>query len=213
MINVLIVDDHQLFAQGVMSMFKPEDGVRVTHHTANGHEVPKILDEHPIALILLDIDMPVIDGISTLRLLKDKGYNIPVLMLTMHQSMKQIKGALENGAQGYILKDASKNELLEAIIKASQHQNYFHPKVHEQIFDYFRGKNVSKVALNQLSEREKEIIKCLAEGLNSKAIGIRLFISEHTVKTHRRNIMHKMNVKTSAELVRQAIAQGVIELP
>lgn len=210
MIKVLIVDDHDLFSEGLRSMFKPEDGIEVTNRTQNGNLVPSILDAEPIDVILMDIDMPIIDGIATLELLRNKGYDVPSLMLTMHQSMKPIKGALEKGAQGYILKDASKEELVEAIIKTSKRENYFHPKINDQVFDYFRNRNRPETGLDELSDREKEIIQCLADGLNSKAIAEKLFISEHTVRTHRRNIMHKLKVKTSAELIRLSIEKEII---
>ncbi|KLT68011.1 MULTISPECIES: response regulator [Flavobacterium] len=210
MIKVLIVDDHHLFAEGVKSMFKPEDGIEIVEHTKNGNTIPSILDTMTIDTILMDIDMPILDGIASMELLKSKGYDVPILMLTMHQSMKQIKSALEKGAQGYILKDASKAELVQAIIDTSQRKNYFHSKINEQLFNYFRGKNLNKNNMQELSEREKEIIKCVADGMNTKAISGILFISEHTVKTHRRNIMHKLQVKTSPELIKLAIEKGII---
>jgi DNA-binding NarL/FixJ family response regulator len=210
MIKVLLVDDHHLFAEGLTSIFKPDDDIEVVCYTKNGHEIPHILENNEIDVILMDIDMPVMNGIACMELLKNKGYDKPVLMLTMHQSMKQIKDALEKGAQGYILKDASKAELLEAIHNASERKNYFHPKINDQVFDYFRGKNNAKNSLQELSEREKEIIRCLATGMNTKAISGTLYISEHTVKTHRRNIMHKLNVKTSAELIMLAVDKGII---
>jgi two-component system nitrate/nitrite response regulator NarL len=210
MIKVLIVDDHDLFAEGVKSMFKPDDGITVTCHTTNGNEAPSILETEAVDVILMDIDMPVLDGIATMDLLKRKGHDIPTLMLTMHQSMRRIRGALSKGAQGYILKDASKSELVEAIHKVSQRQNYFHPKVNDMVFDYFKGKTSAKNSLQELSEREIEIIQCLAEGKNTKAIAETLFISEHTVKTHRRNIMQKLGVKTSAELIKLAMDRELI---
>jgi DNA-binding NarL/FixJ family response regulator len=210
MINVLIVDDHALFAEGMKSMFKPEDGIEIVGHTTNGHEVVSILEAVPVNVILMDIDMPVIDGIATMELLKSKGIATPILMLTMHQSMKQIRKALEKGAQGYILKDASKPELVEAINNTSQMKNYFHPKINDQVFDYLRGKRTPQMNSTQLSAREVEIIHCVAEGNNSKEIANKLYISEHTVKTHRRNIMHKLSVKTSAELIHLATEKGII---
>ncbi len=212
MIKVLIVDDHDLFAEGMKSMFKPADNIEVVGHTTNGKSVPSILEDLDIDVILMDIDMPVIDGIATMELLKSRNIDKPTLMLTMHQSMKKVKGALEKSAQGYILKDASKKELVEAIEKTSRRENYFHPKINDQVFDYFRGKHKTDSGVEDLSEREKEIIQCLAKGQNSKAIAETLFISEHTVKTHRRNIMHKLNVKTSAALIHVAIDKGIIEM-
>ncbi|MFT6868230.1 MAG: DNA-binding NarL/FixJ family response regulator [Cyclobacteriaceae bacterium] len=210
MIKALIVDDHELFAEGVKSMFKQEDGIEITHISTNGNEVPHLLGKNEIDVILMDISMPILDGIATMQLIKSKGHDVPVLMLTMHQSIKQIKGALEKGAQGYILKDASKAELKQAIELTSQRKNYFHPKINDQVFDYFRGKSSSKTEIQELSQREIEIIKCLADGMNTKAIANSLFISEHTVKTHRRNIMHKLHVKTSAELIKLAMDKEMI---
>ncbi len=210
MIKVLIVDDHHLFAEGVKSMFRAEDGIAIVAHTKNGNEIPSILQSTAVDVILMDIDMPVLDGIACMDLLKNKGFAIPTLMLTMHQSIKQVKAALEKGAQGYILKDASKAELVQAIVSTSEQKNYFHPKINDQVFDYFRGKNSSRNDVGELSDREKEIIKCLAEGMNTKAISNSLFISEHTVKTHRRNIMHKLQVKTSAELIKLAMDKGIL---
>ncbi len=210
MIKVLIVDDHALFVEGMKSMFKPEDNIVVTCHTKNGQEVPSILEKEKVDVILMDIDMPILDGIATMDLLKRKGVDIPILMLTMHQSIKRIRGSLERGAQGYILKDASKEDLIDAIQTVNGRKNYFHPKINDQVFDYFRGKTAAKNALQELSEREVEIIKCLSEGKNTKAISEALFISEHTVKTHRRNIMQKMHVKTSAELIKLAIDRELI---
>lgn len=210
MINVLIVDDHYLFAEGMKSLFKPEDGIAIVKHSENGKEVPSILESMDIDVVLMDIDMPILNGLETMDLVKAKGFNTPILMLTMHQTMRQIKGALEKGAQGYILKDASKAELVEAIISTSERRNYFHPKINDQIFDYFRGVKKQNAVDFELSEREKEIIKCLSEGMNTKAISNVLFISEHTVKTHRRNIMHKLKVNTSAELIQLANEKGII---
>ncbi|MGH1383698.1 response regulator [Kordia sp.] len=212
MINVLIVDDHHLFAEGLEALFKPEDGIKIVAHAQNGHLVPSILEETEIDVILMDIDMPTIDGIATIQLLNKKGIDLPILMLTMHQSIQKIRDSLKSGALGYIIKDASKLELVEAIKVTSQRKNYFHTKINEQVFDYFRGKNKAKIMVDELSKREIEVVKCVAQGMNSNAIAETLFLSMHTVKTHRRNIMHKLNVKTSAELIRLAIEKKIIEI-
>ncbi len=212
MIRALLVDDHQLFGEGVRSMFNSNDGIEIVKITTNGNNVPAILSEIEVDMILMDISMPLIDGVGVLELMKKNGLDVPVLMLTMHQDMKYIRRTLETGAQGYILKDASKSELTEAIEKVSRRENYFHPKINNQIFDYLRGnKNPSEGNLvDQLSDRGKEIIGCIGKGMNSKAIAEALFISEHTVKTHRRNIMHKLGVKNTAELISFSMEKGII---
>ncbi|GLB53775.1 DNA-binding response regulator [Neptunitalea chrysea] len=210
MIRILIVDDHPLFAEGIKSIFNMEEDIEVVRHIINGKAVPDFLQHNEIDLILMDIDMPVIDGIETMRMLNQQGFDIPILMLTMHQSLRKVRAALEEGAQGYILKDASKAELLEAVRTTSARKNYFHRKINDHIFNYFRGKNSTSAKADQLSEREKQVVRCISEGLNTRSIAKELYISEHTVKTHRRNIMHKLKVKTSAELIKLAYEKGVI---
>ena len=192
-------------------MFIEEDGIKVVAVCPNGHSVPSILASVEVDVILMDISMPILDGTETMLLIKKAGYDIPILMLTMHKTIKHIKKALELGAQGYILKDATKNELIEAISLASKRENYFHPKIHNEIFDYFRGeKNTSHDEIEQFSDREMEIIGFISKGINSREIGAKLFISEFTVKTHRRNIMHKLGVKNTAELIRLVVENGII---
>lgn len=212
MINVLVVDDHHLFAQGLKSMFQPEDGIDIVASTTNGKEALPLLEKHSIDVIIMDISMPVIDGIDTMRLIQEAGFDIPTLMLTMHQDIRQIKRALEQNARGYILKDASKAELIEAIQNVSRRENYFHKKVNDQLFEYLRGnKGTTDTDLvNQLSEREIEIIKQLSLGKKGNEVAEALFISPHTVKTHRRNIMHKLGVKNTAELVTLCLEKGII---
>lgn len=210
MIEALIVDDHDLFIEGIKSMFRKEDGIEITCQTKNGHEIPSLVQNNPVDIILMDIDMPAMDGIAAMDLLRRKRIDIPVLMLTMHQSIKRIRGALERGAQGYILKDASRDELIEAVKTVSERKNYFHPKINDTVFEYFRGKNSAKNTLQELSEREIQIIRLLSQGMNNKSIADELFLSEHTVKTHRRNIMQKLHVKTAAELIKTAIDREIL---
>lgn len=212
MIQLLIVDDHQLFAEGLKSMFSPDDEMQVVAHTVNGFDAPSILESYQIDVILMDIDMPNVNGLETMDIIKNAGFDTPVLILTTYQSMKFIKRALNKGAYGYILKAASKKDLLEAIDTVSKRKSYFHEQISEEVFDYFRGENRSDVYNVTLSSREIEVVNCLAMGLNSKKIGEALFISEQTVRTHRRNIMHKLHVNTSAELIHMAIEKGWIAI-
>jgi DNA-binding NarL/FixJ family response regulator len=210
MIKVLIVDDHPLFSEGLKSMFHANDGIEVVAIITNGNQAPSILSEIKIDVILMDIDMPIINGLETMDLIKNKGFNIPILMLTMHSSIRYIRKALEKGAMGYILKAASKKEVIEAINSVNVGKSYFHEKVSEQVFDYFRGKKKIDSQEMTLSERETEVVRCLADGSNSRQIGEKLFISPETVRTHRRNIMHKLHVKTTGELVHFCTEQGWI---
>lgn len=212
MIKVLVVDDHHLFAHGLKTMFQPKDCIDIVASTTNGHEALTLLKQHDVDVVIMDISMPVIDGIDTMKLIQDAGYATPTLMLTMHQDIRQIKRALEHNARGYILKDASKTELVEAIQNVSKGENYFHKKVNDQLFEFLRGNKGSTDSdlVNQLSEREVEIIKQLSLGKKGNEVAEALFISPHTVKTHRRNIMHKLGTKNTAELVTLCLEKGVI---
>lgn len=208
MIRALLVDDHRLFIEGVTAMFRQEDGVAIAHSTQNGNEVPSLLREHKVDVVLLDISMPIIDGLGVLKLIQEEGHMVPVLMLTMHAGMKELRQALSLGVGGYVLKDATKAELLEAITAVANGQNYFHRKIQQQMLDYFRGKKSTSEAQNQLSERELEIIREIANGGTSKDIAERLFLSDHTVRTHRRNILHKLGIHNTAELIHMAMENG-----
>lgn len=210
MIKALIVDDHQLFAEGLRSLFSSEEDISITHYTDNGHEVPTLLHEHPVDIVLLDMSMPKLDGPGVLQLLQEQGIKVPVLILTMHSGFKSLRKALSYGIGGYILKDASKAQLLEAIQQVSSGQNYFDAQVQQQMLDYFRGKKPEHDGLTELSEREMEIVRELATGGSSKAISERLFLSEHTVRTHRRNILQKLGLHNTAELIHMAMEKGWI---
>ena len=210
MIRALLIDDHQLLIQGMKALFSPADGIQIAEATANGHQAPELLATGEYDIVLLDISMPILEGTGVLRLLKEEGITTPVLMLTMHQDIKHIRRTLELGALGYILKDANKEELQEAIQKVAAGQSYFHPKIQDEVFGYFRGKQQNSHTEVQLSKRELEIIAALAEGTNSEQIAEKLFISKNTVRTHRRNIMQKVGVKTSAELIHIAMDRGWI---
>ncbi|MEL6535059.1 MAG: response regulator transcription factor [Bacteroidota bacterium] len=210
MIHALLIDDHQLLIQGMKALFTAEDGIEIAEATHNGHEAPELLASGQFDILLLDISMPILEGPGVLRLLKEQEISTPVLMLTMHQDIKHIRRTLELGAMGYILKDAHKEELQEAIEKVAAGKNYFHPKIQDEVFAYFAGRQQNAGTEVQLSKREIEIIAALAEGTNSEQIAEKLFISKNTVRTHRRNIMQKVGVKTSAELIHIAMERGWI---
>ena len=210
MIQVLLVDDHQLFIEGLKAMFTAEDGIAITQSTHNGNEVPELIQNGSFDLVLLDISMPILDGPGVLELLNKRNITLPVLMLTMHSGFKELRRTLSLGAAGYVLKDSSREELVEAVKTVARGENYFHAKVQTQMLEYFRGKKSAEEERGQLSEREIEIIREIAAGGTSKEIAERLFLSEHTVRTHRRNILHKLGLNNTAELIHQAMEQGWI---
>ncbi|HAA11454.1 MAG TPA: hypothetical protein DCE41_07030 [Cytophagales bacterium] len=210
MINVLIVDDHELFRQGISALFSGEEGIQVVDTTHNGFVVPELVRRHKIDVILLDMSMPILDGPGVLELLQQEGEEVPVLMLTVHAGLNEIKKALTLGAAGYVLKDANKATLKQAIEALAGGGNYFHQKIQQQMIDFFRGQSKQTKAEESLSERELEIVRELAKGDSGPVIADRLHLSEYTVRSHRRNILHKLGAKNTAELIHMAMERGWI---
>lgn len=191
-------------------MFAEVEDLTVAAITHNGHAVPELITTHAIDVVLLDISMPILDGPGVLQLLQKEGLATPVLILTMHTSLKDVRKCLSLGAAGYILKDARLPDLVEAVRQIAEGGNYFHPKIQQQMLAFFQGKKINDQTKTRLSRRELEIIRALAQGDSSKEIAERLFLSDHTVRTHRRNILLKLGVNNTPELIHLAMENGWI---
>ncbi len=204
MISIIIADDHQMFREGLVSLLANEKEFEIIGEASNGQEVLTLFQKTIPDVLLLDIEMPKMDGFDTLHELKKRNTTTKVLVLTMHKSAEFIKNILKAGASGYLQKDASKKTLIKAIHQVVKTGSYYTPNTSKLILESFQEKHVN----SQISPREKEIIKLIADGLTTKKIATKLFISPHTVETHRQNILLKLGLKNSAELVKYAIHRG-----
>jgi len=206
MTSILIADDHQMFREGLVSLLMDETNLEIIGQASNGKDVLAFIRIRPPDVLLLDIEMPIMDGFDTLRELKKLKAKTKVLVLTMHKSAAFIKNILKAGASGYLQKDAGKETLLKAINDVMLNGSYYTADTSKLILESFQEQNMNC----QISSREKDVIRLLADGLTTKKIAIKLFISPHTVETHRQNILLKLGLKNTAALIKYVIQKGII---
>ncbi len=212
-IRLLIVDDHQIIIDGLKSLLEDEADFRLMGEANNGREAIDVLKLLDVDIVLMDIDMPVMNGIeATKQILKDF-QNVKVVILSMHKEGGLIKNLIAIGAHGFLLKNSDQTELIGAIRKVASGDRYFSPDVTMSLLSKtsmnassFKGIDI----LLQLTERETEILKLIAEGYSNKEIGEKLFISHRTVDTHRTNLMKKLDVTNIAGLIKFAIQNGIV---
>jgi len=210
-IKVLLADDHQIIVDGLKSLLQNTADILVAGEANNGREVLRLLGILKIDVILMDIDMPVMNGIDALKEIKRTLPGIKVIILSMHQEAGMIKSLMTIGADGYILKSTSQDELIGAIRKVAAGQPYFSPEVTLSLLNTPQNNlQSSKQQTEMLTDREEEILKLIAEGFSNKEIGNKLFISHRTVDTHRTNLMKKLNANNIAGLISYAIKNGMV---
>lgn len=210
-INLLLVDDHELVRKGLTLMLETQKNIDLKITPANnGRDAIKLLNEKNFDLVILDVNMPVMDGISTLKQIKEQEINVPVLMLTMHKEEDLIKDALTKGAAGYILKNSNLEEITRAIVTTLKRDRYLSNEVAEILFKQ-GNENQPTLIQNEfnLTLREIQIISMLVKEMTSKEIGDQLFISKRTVDGHRNKIMEKIGVKSAVGLVKFAVKYGI----
>ncbi|MBL4709966.1 MAG: response regulator transcription factor [Flavobacteriales bacterium] len=208
MIKVAIVDDHQLFRQGLGVMLASKEGIEVVEKYESAIDLLKYLAHQEIDLILLDIDMPELDGISAVPKILKINPTVKIVMLSMHLSSHKIQEAVAAKVKGYLLKTASDEEVAEAIHTVMDGKDYFAKEAQSELIESYRRK--SDPDYMELTPREKDILKLVCEELNSQEIADKLFISKHTAETHRRNLLSKTGCKNSVGLVKYAIENELI---
>jgi len=208
MIKVAIVDDHKLFRQGLGVMLAAKEGIEVVEKYGSAIELLKFLPHIEVDLILLDIDMPELNGISATPQILKLNPSIKIIILSMHLSSIKIQEAVAAKVNGYILKTSSDEEVATAIRRVMEGKDYFDQEAQSALIESYRRKE--DPAYIELTPREKEILKLVCEEMSTQEIADRLFISVHTAETHRRNILSKTGCKNSVGLVRYAIENELI---
>jgi DNA-binding NarL/FixJ family response regulator len=212
-IKIIIADDHQLFREGLVNLLANSDEIEIVARAENGRDAIEKVEKHKPDLILMDIGMPVINGVEATQILHDKYPELKVIALSMHSDKHYIKGMLEAGASGYLLKNSTYNQLLEAIKTVHSGKKYLSEQITEVLIDNYLGKNEDlPIKAPELTDREFEILKLYAEGKSAKEIAKQLFVSTKTVGTHKQNIMEKLHLKSTVEMVRYAIKNGIVSL-
>lgn len=211
--RTLIVDDHNLVRAGMRRML---DGMapyaEVVGETANGREALRMVTDLDVELMITDLSMPEIDGINLIRKAKKKTPKLKCLVLSMHTSQEYVVGALRAGASGYVHKNASADELLLAIQSLGKGATYLHPAVAGSVVDLLRENADVSDPLDLLTERQREILKLIAEGRSTREIGERLNVSVKTVETHRAQLMDRLNIRNIPGLVKFAVRKGLVDL-
>jgi DNA-binding NarL/FixJ family response regulator len=207
MIRILIADDHQLVIDGIKLILAEAADMQQVAEARNGKEALQLLATHPADVLLLDINMPEMDGITCCRLAKEQYPQLQVLALSMMQEISLVKMMLKNGASGFLLKNAGKDEVIEAIRKVHEGKQVFSAEILTSIMDSFSNKPKKKPAfpLLRLSRREKQILQLIVAEKTTAEIATELFISFGTVETHRRNLLLKLNARNTAGLVKAAL--------
>ena len=208
-IRLVVVDDHALFRKGLVSLLEEMTDFVIVGEAANGQDALLVIDKAQPDIILLDINMPVMDGIQTLAAIRTSHPEQKVLMLTISQNDDDLIGAIVTGANGYVLKNTEPDVLHNIIVQVAAGNSVLSPEITARVLQAVR-RSQSDRSRGLLSDREVEVLKCLARGQTTAQIANVLFISENTVKTHIRHILEKMEVNNRAEAVARAAQLDMI---
>ncbi|NHM31820.1 response regulator [Neobacillus terrae] len=211
-IRILIADDHPVVRRGLVFFLKTQQGIEIIGEAKNGREAVELTAQMAPDIILMDLDMPVMNGIEATRQIKAQNPLIKIMMLTSFSDQDHVIPAIEAGASGYQLKDIEPDELVRAIKQLMHGENQLHPKATTHLLTHFNSRNKSeKTPLDELTKREMDVLKEIAKGKSNKEIAISLFITEKTVKTHVSNILAKLDLADRTQAALYAVRNRVVE--
>jgi two-component system response regulator NreC len=214
-IKIFLAEDHTIVRKGIRSLLDSQPDMEVVGEAANGREAVEQVEKLQPDIVLMDITMPELNGLEATHRIKKDFPHIRVLVLTMYTNEEYIHQLLQAGASGYLDKHTAPNELVLAIHAVNRGDPFLSPSISKTIIDeYLRqsGNAAYEDNYHKLSSREREVLQLLAEGCSYKDVAEKLHISEKTVGAHRANIMEKLNLNNSSELVKYAIRKGIISL-
>jgi DNA-binding NarL/FixJ family response regulator len=194
-------------------LLESHEGFRVVAEAADGREAVALAEQHQPDVVVMDLAMPVLNGIEAARQICSSGTQSAVVFLSMHSDESYVLKALKSGAKGYLLKDSAEHDLINAVNAVSEGKAFFSPAISKMLVeDYVRQMQERKVedSYDLLTTREREVLQLLAEGRSNKEVAAFLNLSPHTVETHRGHIMQKLNLHSGAEVILYAIRKGVI---
>jgi DNA-binding NarL/FixJ family response regulator len=208
--RILLADDHQLFLDGLRSLFESIDTCEVVGEARNGLEVLLQLGETPVDCVLLDINMAKLNGIETTRIIKRDYPAVKVLAVSMASDFKTVREMLRAGADGYLQKSTSKAELMKALSVIGQGQIYVSPELAPVLYNGLANRR-QPATTETLTLRERDVLQLIMQGLTNDQIGERLFLSPLTIKTHRANMLSKFGVSNTAALVKYATDNRLLD--
>jgi len=203
-IRVLVADDHPIVRDGIIANVKPQGDMTVVAQAGDGVEALKLIKEHLPDVVLLDLRMPHLDGLDVLMELNTANLPSKVIIMTTFESDEDVHRAMKAGARGYLLKDSSHEEILDAIRRVSLAETYLPARIVQKVAEGMRKPG--------LTPREVEVLQWVAAGKSNKEIGVQLFITEGTVKTHMKNLFEKLDVVGRTAAIREAVNRGLVRL-
>lgn len=210
-ITIMLVDDHQIVRQGVRALLETQPDLQIIGEASSGEEGVRLAAEHAPDVVLMDLVMPGMNGVEATRQIKLETPRTQVIVLTSYHEDEHILPAIRAGALSYLLKDVSPAELLEAVRKAARGETTIHPRVASKMMQALGSKGKEESPFADLSKREIEVLRLIAEGLPNAAISETLFISEKTVKSHVGNILSKLHLADRTQAAVYAWRSGLVD--
>lgn len=211
-IRVLLADDHPVVRWGLSCFLAPRADLLVVGEASDGRQAVRKAQELSADVVLMDIEMPELNGLSATELLRRKNPEVKVLLLSMHPYTAQMPRILQSGARGFLLKNAPPDDIVAAIHKVMAGETCFCSDIAQQALRHLARHAPAEFPARPLSYREREVLIGIAEGLSNKQLALRLGISARTIETHRGHIMHKLDIHSVAGLTRFAISRGLVIL-
>ncbi len=212
-ISIIIADDHKLFREGLVNLLSGSPEINIIAEAENGGQVIEQVSKLLPDVVIMDIGMPGINGVEATKILREQNPGVKIIALSMHSDSHYIRGMLEVGASGYLLKNSTYDQVLAAIKNVHQGKKYLSSSITEVLIDNYLGKNEDDPDDHDiLTSREFEILKLYAEGKSTREIAKNLFVSVKTIGTHKQNILEKLKLKSTADMVKYAIKHHIIVL-
>jgi DNA-binding NarL/FixJ family response regulator len=212
MTTIVVADDHRVIREGLVKLLETREDFSVIGEANDGEEAVQMVLERQPDVVIMDIWMPRLSGIDATRRIGKKATNTKVLVLSMHENQSYVEEVLRAGASGYIVKNSSSTDLLQAIDAVRSGASYLSPAITQQVVDAIaRPSDAQPSRVAMLTDREREVLQLIAEGLSSKEIAVMLGVSLKTVDSHRSNLMDKLDIHKVSGLVRFAIRAGLVE--
>jgi len=213
-LRILLADDHTIVRQGLRKVLEERADWRVVAEAGDGREAVRQAEQHKPDIAILDVAMPLLNGVEATRQIAKRVPSVRILVLSMHADETYVTQILQAGAAGYLLKDSADVDLLQAVTALSEGKSFFSPAVARLMLDDYVKQRSGEPGVvdryDSLSDREREVFQLIAEGKTNKDIAAILFISPSTVETHRARILEKLDVHSAAEIVLYAVRRGVI---
>lgn len=208
--RIVIADDHDVLRFGIKTLLSRDAQIQVIGEARTGEDLIAILESKRCDLVILDLSMPGMDGLKALPEIRKRFAEMKVLVLTMHKEREFFRQALSAGVDGYILKDDDFERIVGAVHEIRNGKKTYSPELASFIVEDYTVLRESAISLELLTRREREILKRIAQGRTNKEIADELDISPRTAQTHRSNLMHKLDLKNTADLVRFAVSHGIV---